>query len=529
MYVDRTRTYLGIVEDNEDPKKLGRVRARVVDVYGEGIPTEDLPWASPWKDLNGNSVNIPERGKVVTVVFEQGNVYHPEFIYSEHYNINLEKKLKSLSGSNYTSMKSLIFDHKTQLYVNDDEGLKFDYKYNNINIIDDGINVNLKDNFQRLNLGDAHPDQQSVLGTNFLNWFDEFVDNLMGNMAGPFLGNLGAPVLPNPAFIACLQKYKALKYPKFLSDNIYMNDNKAINSVRNDTNADPNLRIDDSQSGDTWKSTVKENELAFKDPNSDFKPKPGNGTETPEATSPNGTPSSLSSGDGTETPDSIVTPPVGEINPDVKKIIDAMKSKSYKVEEKPYFLNIVGIRYQYEGQDYSNKFKDKLWAIWKNDRGEWESQNWPISTVPGLFMTKSKGIKMKSWCAENRVKGLGVMVPSQYLNIYKFFESELPESEVKMKARPTFRANGMQLAYRDTNWDSDKMTFNNKNNPDKGNHGMHIHRGFPGGSDVNNWSEGCQVFSRDSDFKQLCNFARNHIGKHGNSFHYTLMMSVDVQ
>ena len=46
------------------------------------------------------------------------------YIYSEFYNINLEKKLKSLSGKNYTSMKSVLFDHKSQIYVNDEEGLK---------------------------------------------------------------------------------------------------------------------------------------------------------------------------------------------------------------------------------------------------------------------------------------------------------------------------------------------------------------------------------------------------------------------
>jgi hypothetical protein len=40
-------------------------------------------------------------------------------------------------------MKSLIFDHKTQVYVNDSEGLKIDHKYN-VNIIESGVNINLK-------------------------------------------------------------------------------------------------------------------------------------------------------------------------------------------------------------------------------------------------------------------------------------------------------------------------------------------------------------------------------------------------
>ena len=153
MYIDRSKTYIGLVEDNTDPKKLGRCRIRVIDIFDE-IPVDDIPWASPWKDLNGNSFNVPEKGKVVTVVFDTGNIYKPEYIYSEHYNINLENKLQKLSGKDYTSMKSLIFDHKTQIYVNDSEGLKIDHKYNNLNIKEKTINLNLKDNTALLNLGD---------------------------------------------------------------------------------------------------------------------------------------------------------------------------------------------------------------------------------------------------------------------------------------------------------------------------------------------------------------------------------------
>ena len=84
-----------------------------MDVFDD-LKIEDVPWATPWKDLNGNGSNIPDKGKVVITVFDQGDVYKPEFIFSDHYNINLENKLKSLSDSDYLSMKSLIFDHKTQ-------------------------------------------------------------------------------------------------------------------------------------------------------------------------------------------------------------------------------------------------------------------------------------------------------------------------------------------------------------------------------------------------------------------------------
>ena len=250
MYVDRTRTYIGIVEDNEDPRKLGRCRIRVIDIFDD-IPKEDIPWASPWKDLNGNAFNVPEKGKIVTVIFDSGNIYKPEFVYADHYNINLESKLQKLSGSNYTSMKSLIYDHKTQIYVNDDEGLMIDYKFHNINI-KDNIDINLKDNYTKINLGDAKSDQQAILGTNFMNWFDEFIANLLGERGGPYLGNLGAPVVANPDFIEICQKYRALRDPKFLSNNVYITSNFVINQVSDTTGP---KRPNEAKLGDKYNIT----------------------------------------------------------------------------------------------------------------------------------------------------------------------------------------------------------------------------------------------------------------------------------
>jgi hypothetical protein len=50
MKVEANKTYVGVVEDNEDPKKLGRVRVRVLDVFE--ILTYTM--GNALEDLNGN-------------------------------------------------------------------------------------------------------------------------------------------------------------------------------------------------------------------------------------------------------------------------------------------------------------------------------------------------------------------------------------------------------------------------------------------------------------------------------------------
>jgi hypothetical protein len=64
VVVESGKTYIGVVEDNNDPKKLGRCKIRVFDVFDGrnkaneyDLKTIDLPWAFPWKDLTGNEFN----------------------------------------------------------------------------------------------------------------------------------------------------------------------------------------------------------------------------------------------------------------------------------------------------------------------------------------------------------------------------------------------------------------------------------------------------------------------------------------
>ena len=81
-----TQSYLGQVEDNNDPKKLGRVRVRISPYMD--FEEEDLPWASPTLGSHGNNseyggLNIPEIGSQVRVYFPSHDMTAPYYTGAE--------------------------------------------------------------------------------------------------------------------------------------------------------------------------------------------------------------------------------------------------------------------------------------------------------------------------------------------------------------------------------------------------------------------------------------------------------------
>jgi len=495
MKVEANKTYIGVVEDNDDPKKLGRVKIRVMDIFDE-MKIEDIPWASPWKDLNGNTFNVPEKGKVLIVVFDQGDTYKPEFIFADHYNVNLEKKLESLSGDNYKSMKSLIFDHKTQIYVNDDEGLKIDHKYNNINITENTIDFNLKDNNRNVNIGDATATQQAILGNHWMDWFDEFADVLLG---GAFLGNLGLPVVPTPKLILNIIKYKSLRDPVFLSHHVNIVDNNKVTSVKI---AD---RVDDPQVGDAWNSTKGENDMTTKT-DENFKPLDGPKQDyDPDYVAPS------TDGSPDDVPKENKNEPIDlssmESNVPVDKLARFMKSKGYKVYDNIGVLNIVGMRTKDDGT-ITNKFDDKIVVFFKNKNGNWDIVEYQITTTPG-YIPKTKELPNK----------VAVLALGQYIDQYKLGLHRNRKDHLCLK-------HAKSIVHRNDKDDK----YNYKASTQEGSFGINIHRSTANGSseNVNNYSEGCQVFKNISQFNQFISLCETQVSISDKStFTYTLCRKSD--
>jgi len=68
--------FRGVVSDNGDPNNLGRIRAKVPDVYGD----EESGWAIPSVPYAGKSVGlflVPPTNALVWIEFEHGDPDYP--------------------------------------------------------------------------------------------------------------------------------------------------------------------------------------------------------------------------------------------------------------------------------------------------------------------------------------------------------------------------------------------------------------------------------------------------------------------
>ena len=218
------KIFFGIVEDNKDPDRKGRIKVRVQSVFDD-IPLSDIPYASPSYSVDGKSFNIPAVGKVVSVAFAWGDQYQPFYICSSYFNINLQKKLESLSDDEYAGFTAITFDNKCQVYV-DDTDLTLDYLFNKITVSNTNINLELKDNQGKVTLGTADADQQALLSNHFFDWFDKFINEL--SKTSSLVAPNGNVLKPNLDVI--LAEYKAIK-DNFVSKNVYIVDNEIVNKL----------------------------------------------------------------------------------------------------------------------------------------------------------------------------------------------------------------------------------------------------------------------------------------------------------
>lgn len=173
-----------------------------------------------------------------------------------------------------------------------------------------------------------------------------------------------------------------------------------------------------------------------------------------------------------------------------------LKKLGYKwFTEGDYNLNIVGIRNSLTGNKVTNAFDDYIVVAYKLN-GVWGVKMWP--------------------CTVDNGGGSARVVPGQYTGSHA-----IGLHQGKYEA---LRQVGPLTVERDYTKDG----IYNPLKKETGVFGINIHKAGVDSVQVNNWSEGCQVFKRSADFAAFMIIAKKAAALHGNRFTYTLIESKDL-
>ena len=147
--------YRGIVMDNVDTKKLGRIRAKVETVLGDKI----LPWAVPCVPYAGKNVGIffiPPIGARVWIEFENGDVCRPIFsgCYWNENDLpdkNYDPNIKIIKTEYATiTINDIAGENKIEIETNK-EDQKIVMKPNSLELSHKGCNIILTSNDVSIN------------------------------------------------------------------------------------------------------------------------------------------------------------------------------------------------------------------------------------------------------------------------------------------------------------------------------------------------------------------------------------------
>lgn len=175
------------------------------------------------------------------------------------------------------------------------------------------------------------------------------------------------------------------------------------------------------------------------------------------------------------------------------------KANNFKVYERPFELNIWGVR---KDSTVPNKFDDKMYVFWKNELSKWEGVVYDVTTDPGTFWLKTP---MKEL-------GTAILKQGQYVDAYQMGSH---------KGKPALVQAGNVTVFRDYDRDND-LDFNN-GREETGKFGINIHRAGTNSQEVGQWSAGCQVFQNEKLFLEFLSLAERHKARYGNKFTYGLV------
>ena len=119
----RDTHWLGEVVDTADTIGSGRCRVKVFGKF-DTLATEDIPWSMPANASINGSYSVPNLGDIVSVYFDNGDIYTP--LYKNQVKVNAELKSEVLDNSNNPELvSSLIYDSTkgVRVYHSPENGL----------------------------------------------------------------------------------------------------------------------------------------------------------------------------------------------------------------------------------------------------------------------------------------------------------------------------------------------------------------------------------------------------------------------
>lgn len=179
------------------------------------------------------------------------------------------------------------------------------------------------------------------------------------------------------------------------------------------------------------------------------------------------------------------------------QIEKTLKHKGYAFFDNGEFnINIVGVRNSSTGKRVTNQFDDVMTITYK-ENGVWKYFQWS--------------------CTVDNGDGTARLVEGQYRGSFTIGLHQGKYTALK-QCKPL-------KVYRD--WNLKDGTYDESKVYDDA-QGINIHKAGVDSQQVNNWSEGCQVFKRAQDFEDFMNIVLKSATLHGKIFTYTLINSNDI-
>ena len=188
-------------------------------------------------------------------------------------------------------------------------------------------------------------------------------------------------------------------------------------------------------------------------------------------------------------------------------VLQRFRDLGFKVFEKPFMMNIFGIRRK---DGVPDQFDDLLGVAYRNELDQWVVRYWKGTTDAGLYFLHKI----------SNPKGCAILVEDrQYLECYKI-------GLHRSKYRAMVQRCGKVAVYRDRNKDS--IHDHDPETIQEGWYGINLHRSTTNpdkpAERVHRFSAGCQVWSDVKGFNEFMKLADLQVEKTGEEkFTYTLL------